>query len=489
MCKGCHKKIWEKWSASVHGNFAKDAVADPKVIGGDFTGNWDKVVNFKATDVQYVLLSKPGILGTQELVGKKGTFGVDADDYPVLWASWEFEKGEWVIEPAGLGKGEPWLMRCAGCHVAGLKVPTKANPGVKKGFALLGITCEQCHGPAKKHAESMGAEAVVKDLNAQNCGQCHNTSSTSIAAKPDGSKFSYPYNDTDGAYVPGKPLADFLTIPDKSNTKVFWPTGHIKGTHHPQYPEYVNTGHAKALPALKSNKGAQDRCLECHSADYYLAKENGEKDLPTLKTAKESVSCQVCHDSHDPTALRKPKTQVCTQCHNGEGKFTIGKEAHHPQKEMNEGKLNLPGFPVQPSVMQAAGITCVDCHMTATAVSGEVKRHSHLMKVVMPKDGKAYGMPDSCSSCHLGTGQSAKANLDNLQKYINTWQGTVNKKLANVKGLLNANKAKFANRTEYKQALTYASIVEADGSKGVHNYALAVKLLDTAAAKLNALKK
>ncbi len=480
-CKGCHKSIYEKFATSVHGNFVKDVVADPTGLGGDFKDNWDKVIGFKASDVQFALLSKPGLADVQELVGKKGTFGVASDEYPVLWASWNFAEEKWVIEPAGYGKGEPWLLQCAGCHVAGLKVPTKANPSVKRSFELAGITCENCHGPARKHATSMGAEPLAKDFNAQNCGQCHNTGSQAKALRPDtGNPFGYPYNDTEGAYVPGQPLDKWLTIAKPDNAKVFWPTGQIKNTHHAQYPEYVTSKHAVALTDLKKNGHANDACLECHSADYYIAKENGEKKLPTLKTATDGVSCQLCHDSHNPTELRKPKAQVCTQCHNGEGVFVAGQAAHHPQKEIAEGKVGL-GFAVAPSLHQALGVTCADCHMPGTAVSEGTVRHSHLMKVTLPKDGKKYGMPNSCSGCH------PKASVDWLQAKIDGYQKNVTTKLATANKLLTAKKA-FAANANYKLAQTQISIVDADGSKGFHNPTLANRLLDNAIAKLNALK-
>lgn len=481
-CKGCHKAIYEKFAPSVHGNFAKDVVADPTALAGDFEENWDKVIGFKASDVQFALLSKPGLADLQELVGKKGTFGVPADDYPVLWASWNFTAKAWEIEAASYGKGSPWLMQCAGCHTAGIKVPTKANPTVAKSFELAGITCENCHGPARKHATSMGAEPVAKDFNAQNCGQCHTTSSTAKAIRPDtGKPFGYAYNDTKGAYIPGEPLSEWLDIPKSDNEKVFWPTGQIKNTHHAQYPEYVNSAHAKSLVDLKANSHATDRCLECHSADYYIAKENGEKQLPTLKTATDGISCQLCHDSHNPTELRVAKAQVCSQCHNAEGAFTPGAAAHHPQKEVTEGKIGL-GFAVAPALHQSLGVTCADCHMPGTAVSGETVRHSHLMKVTLPKDGKKYGMPNSCSACH------PKASVDWLQAKIDGTQANTTKKLATANALLKSKKAAFANNANYKLAVTYVSIVDADGSKGFHNPALTNKLLDNAIAKLNALK-
>nr|6I5B_A Chain A, Uncharacterized protein [Thermincola potens JR]6I5B_B Chain B, Uncharacterized protein [Thermincola potens JR] len=474
-CKTCHSDVHSAWSETSHGNFIKDVTKDPKALPGNFEGNYPKMLNFKAEDIQYVLLGKPGALKVQELVGKKGTFGVPADDYPVMWASWDAGKGEWEIEVEAIGEGTPWLSTCAGCHVTGLTVPTDKNPKAAKAFAGFGITCEQCHGPGAKHIKNPQGEKMVISYDAENCGQCHSRGD-SVAKTPDGKPFGYPYND-EGQYVPGKKLADYYTVVsvegDKEG-KLFWPTKHAKNSHHLQYPEWLMTGHATALETLKGNGHAQDRCLKCHSAEAYLAKEG---TTVTMNDAKLGVTCQVCHASHDPAAtkeafLRKPKTEICTQCHNAEGGIVAGKEVHHPHKEMNEGKIGL-GFPDSPSVMYKAGVTCVDCHMPKTAGP----KASHLMKVVMPKDGKANGMPDSCSSCHPGASQ------DYLQNVIDTWQNDIKGRLAKVKAKLDAKKA-AANSQAYKEALTYYSIVAADGSNGVHNYDLAVKLLTAAEQKL-----
>lgn len=261
----------------------------------------------------------------------------------------------------------------------------------------------------------------------------------STAKTADRKTFGYPYNNGQGQYTPDQKLSDFYTWDTPASDKAgksFWPTGHAKNSHHLQYPEWSLTGHATALTTLKSNAGANDACLKCHSAEAYLAKE-GQK--VTLADAKNSVTCQICHASHDAKAgqafLRKPEKEICSQCHNAEGEIAVGKAVHHPQKEMNEGLIGL-GFPAGPSVMEKAGVTCVDCHMPYTTGP----KPSHLMKVVMPKDGKKYKMPDSCSSCHPTAGP------DYLQASIDKWQGDVTKKLAEVKAQLAAKQAMAASQ-------------------------------------------
>lgn len=472
-CKTCHEEVFTDWGKTSHAGFVTDAKANPKAIPGNFDGNYPKMLNFGKDDIQYVLLSQPGMLKVQELVGKKGTFGVPADDYPVLWGSWDSGKNEWEIEVEAIGEGTPWLTTCAGCHVTDLKVPTDKKPDAAKTFSGFGITCEQCHGPGKEHAANPREAKLVVSVAAENCGQCH-TRGASTAKKPDGKNFGYPYNAEKGQYTPGEKFEDFYAIATpEQNPKDFWPTKHAKNSHHLQYPEWTMTGHATSLATLKTSDHAKEECLKCHSAEAYLAKE-GEK--VTLDTAKNSVTCQVCHGSHDPKAgegmLRVSRNEVCTQCHNSAGSLVIGKEAHHPHKELTQGTIGL-GFAVEPSKHSLAGVTCVDCHMPKTASP----KASHLMKVVLPKEGKQHSMPDSCSACHPSAG------LDFLQKNVDEWQGDVTKQMAAVKAKLDAKKAQ-AGTTQYKEALMYYQIVEADGSKGVHNYELSMKLLNSALQKL-----
>ncbi len=472
-CQACHAEVFEAWAETTHGSFIKDATKNPDAIAGDLSGNYPKMLNFTADDIQYVLLSKAGYLDVQELVGKKGTFGVPADDYPVLWGSWNMTENEWIVEVEAIGEGTPWLSTCAGCHVTGLKVPTEKNPEVARSFSGFGISCEQCHGPGAKHIEAPAQNPMVVSLAAENCGQCH-VRGASTAKKPDGSTYGYPYNEEQGQYTPDKELADFYTpVSAETDDKAFWPTGHAKNSHHLQYPEWLASAHAKTLDSLKSSDHAADECLECHSAEAYLAKEGAEVKLAD---AKFGVTCQVCHASHDPDAglgfLRKPREEICSQCHNAEGPMEVGQAPHHPQKEMNEGNIGL-GFAVAPSVMQQAGVTCVDCHMPKTTGP----KVSHLMTTVMPKEGKEFGMPDSCSSCH------PSASHDYLQGVVDNWQGDVTKKLGEVKAQLEAKKANSETQA-YKEALLYSQIVEADKSKGVHNYELTMKLLNAAADRL-----
>lgn len=475
-CSACHNPVHTAWSNTTHGQFVKDLSKDPKAFGGDLSGKNPKMVNFTADDLQFALLGKPGLLKVQELVGKKGAFGVPADDYPVLWASWNFGSKEWEIETEGIGEGTPWLSTCAGCHVTDLKVPTQKNPNVARSFSGPGITCEQCHGPASEHIAGPSRSNIVVSLSAENCGQCH-TRGGSVALNPKGKPFGYPYSDK-GQYRPGAVLADYYTSSTAQNApKDWWPTGNARNSHHMQYPEWLASSHARALDGLKNSGHASDSCLSCHSAEANLAKDGKVK----MADAKEGVTCQVCHASHGPDGrlglLRQSREETCTVCHTAE-KVVVGRTPHHTQKELTLGTGGVGVANAGPSEMYRAGVTCVDCHMPKTM--GE--KRSHLMRVVLPSEGKKYDMPDSCGSCHPGASQ------DYLQARLDKWQGDVKAQLAGTKARVDRLAAKYAKNKTYLEARLNYEIVAMDKSNGVHNYDYAMALLTAANKKLDTLK-
>jgi hypothetical protein len=469
-CLTCHSGVVKKIKASVHGRFVLDADQNPSAIPGDFSGNWSKALGFKKEDVQFVLLPVPGFLTTAELVGRKGTFGVPADDYPVLWASVEFPHGEWIIEGAGTGNGTPWLSTCAGCHVTGLKVPTKDNPTQARRFVEGGIACENCHGPGSDHLADPQNGKLPPVNAATTCGQCHQRGA-SVALKPDGKTFGYPYSADGRQYVPGDDLAKYYkTSNPKDNPRDWWPTGHARNSHHMQFPEWLASGHAKSLESLKASDHARDSCLECHSSDAIV----GEA---TLKTAQVGLTCQGCHDSHDPSKLRQPEHELCGSCHNAEGPLVPGRGVYHPTLEFYQGN-GVPGVAVIPSKHAAAGVTCQDCHMPA--VTSNPHKKSHLMKIVTPAEGAKHKMPDSCTPCHK-KGAYVGAELARVQSEVKAL-------LAVLQADLDALKARYEKHPSYLEAKLNYDVVIKDGSTGFHNPAYAKALLSAATQRLAALR-
>ena len=175
-----------------------------------------------------------------------------------------------------------------------------------------------------------------------------------------------------------------------------------------QYPEWKSEGHANALTALKAVMGPNPpaECLECHSADYRIAKEAG-KTPPTGAQAKYGITCVGCHTPHEggtvtgawdeefDAQLVGDTRDMCTDCHNGsipEGTTaTPGTEIHHPMKEMMDGygAIDVAAYP---SVHKGK---CIQCHMPPTSYSrGSVQMGgNHTFTIIEPKVAAEEALP------------------------------------------------------------------------------------------------
>ncbi len=92
--------------------------------------------------------------------------------------------------------------------------------------------------------------------------------------------------------------------------------------------------------------------------------------------------------------------------------------------------------------------------------------------VAMPGE-VAEGEPDSCTGCHTDSSRQ------DMQQIIDDRQATVRAKLDELQTLLDAN-ADRSDTIEYKTAFTAHSMVQEEGSFGIHNYAYANAILDRA---------
>jgi hypothetical protein len=238
------------------------------------------------------------------------------------------------------------------------------------------------------------------------------------------------------------------------------------GCHPEPYKELKLTKHITALKSVQDQAGKAE-CLPCHSTDYLLAPTDKK---PSTQGAKLGVTCTACHFDHQAgEGIDERRPPVCEDCHSG-GKMRIGEAPHHPQKEMMLGTSPAEtGVAKMPSMFGKKD--CNGCHMPR--INDKV---DHEFSVLMP-DRKTL----SCASegCHAG-------KHDKYEAMVKDWQAQTTKALTEVKGLLDAKKAK-AGTTEYKVALFNYEFVETDHSKGVHNFPFAKKLLEVAKAKLASL--
>jgi hypothetical protein len=175
---------------------------------------------------------------------------------------------------------------------------------------ILGISCERCHGPGRKHAESYASKAAARSTapivnpaklsparRADVCAQCH---------AGQGIREILPAF----TYVPGQPLEKYIDLgPPDSNVDV----------------------HGKQGMLL-----AKSRCYQA-SAD---------------------MNCSTCHDVHQPEPGLAAMSQHCLRCHKIESSPTHAKmgealagnciDCHMPTLESKVVYLDVNGKRIWP---------------------------------------------------------------------------------------------------------------------------------------------
>ncbi|MFQ5595342.1 MAG: multiheme c-type cytochrome, partial [Anaerolineae bacterium] len=470
-CLGCHPAIGggpsrEDFEATLHP--WKLRPKDEANIIGQFPVTDVNGVTWTLDDVDWVI----GANGT----GWKQRYIKIIDGvWRILPIQWNLATQEWVPYHADdWADGTPerdYKELCAGCHTTGYDVTTKE-------WSEPGVWCEACHGPGSQHFGNPAG--IVKTPDSETCGQCHVR-----GHDKDTDTHGWPVG-----YVPGGDTHIEDVYNYDWSSKRWWfdnpddteDPGHAK-SHHQQYMEWDMSVHSTALPDLLASGHASESCLGCHSQDYRDDPEN-----VTVETAQYSIECVTCHTPHSVGSgahqLELSPYDTCVQCHNGHlpesGKFEAGSTIHHPMQEMFEG-IGFPGIDDIPSPHFAAegGPVCSSCHFAPTAKSalpGDIS--SHLLKPVMPGEAQE-GEQDSCTGCHTG------ATRERMQKIIDNRQAEIKRELGELQTVLDASQA-ISDTVAYKTAYTAHSMVESEGSFGIHNYWYAKSVLDEGFAQLGA---
>lgn len=325
---------------------------------------------------------------------------------------------------------------CLPCHTVGFNKGGFVS--LEKTPKLAAVQCESCHGKGENHIARPKAEnAPDAGLNAEACGVCHT------------------------------------------------------GPHHDTFSEaeWKGTKHARALPdLLKFRKikpeAVKDYCLECHSTDYRLAPADKK---PTLDTAKLSLTCQACHDTHS-TLTRLPKNLLCQSCHTGGLELKVGGEVHNNTKEMYFGKI-VPGTGIfAPPVFAKhvrSGVGCPECHMF---------KKPYVSEAEPAKSGHDFlPKPEGCAVCHPERG------VDGNKAMIDTLQAPTKAALAELKPRIDAAKVRFEELKKagkatkdltkvYNLAIFGYDFTFQDRSNGFHNPDYAKAMLDLSRKNLAAFE-
>ena len=302
---------------------------------------------------------------------------------------------------------------------------------------LLGIGCENCHGPASVHTGSMDADDINQVVD-QYAGSCGGT--TDAGCHADNRQYG-------------------------NGTILGW-----SGTAHAlEAPEY-----AQSLD-----------CSHCMSTEGAIAKMDGTPltELPESVTWKQT--CAACHDPHpDETntndyQLRVSEEEICEVCHYTTSELG-DEDIHHPTKEMREGTAGIDVA----DISYMSDVSCVECHMYSTG-------HG----VTPVKQGHSFTpQPEACVVCHDGVTAlpeynvtTAQEEIDELHESHESTYNTVNPNIETMK-----EKKTFAEENNiwtnemndtYCEALWNFGLATEDGGKGAHNPDYAEALMQDANTK------
>ncbi|MCG3133293.1 MAG: hypothetical protein HMLKMBBP_00418 [Planctomycetes bacterium] len=290
----------------------------------------------------------------------------------------------------------------------------------------------------------------------------------------------------------------------------------------------VTDGHATTPSAKQDgtapngamNAGADhggQRCIECHTTQGFVRAQvrgeslgQGEVDAIVKESVAldRGITCQACHGRrgdglfHGPETnpLRIPKADLCSRCHNA-GTVTFadfrdrGQMIHHPQREMIEGTAgDLPGGPASPGVTAHSFLTdgCVTCHYDSEHGLGT---HDFAPKTA------------TCGTCHTGLAtfdRAAAADYDGngqVQGIQTEVQGLLDRvrlalladpRIAFAGGRFSRDGAADpalggASDAQKRAAFNWYSVSD-DKSRGIHNAARAVQLLQRSYLELTGVQ-
>jgi hypothetical protein len=217
-------------------------------------------------------------------------------------------------------------------------------------------------------------------------------------------------------------------------------------------------------------------CRTCHHPDKSINCTTCHEWGPTQATAYETVDflhshhsieqgmdCLLCHELREGTFVISKKMD-CFSCYHPM-ETSRCEDCHKVQSQMFSGEGALD-YVATPDIMYSS-LGCAECH-------GE------------PEQGKSRETARAaCESCH---DESYAEMMDQWQEGVSAQINSIKRKIENLKQVLDRSEGSKDAQQLLRSALEYSearlNLVEKDGSKGGHNYALISEMLEDAASRL-----
>lgn len=413
-CRECHKEEHASWHRSYHRTMTQ--LTTPDAVIGQFDGStirssgYDFSVFREGTNFM-AKMPDPDLLMYVHQGGKAPpSGGIPETDAPVVMATgshhyqtywvpssrhpgllhslplvylkndrkWIPREAAFLIAPDDVGNFfTQWNHHCIRCHSTG------GNPGLNPATGQLetrvgelGISCEACHGPGKRHVDLMaelkrkvgeapqpeGGHAILNPLDldhkhaSQICGQCH------------------------GVFI----FKDEAAYEAASEGPLFKPGDDLEAFR--QYIRFPGGGDPAAQRELALNRRFYSE--RWWDDGTVLA---GGREYTGLSVSacyvKGEMSCLTCHSMHksDPNDQLKrtfEPRETCAGCHQ-EPLYTT---------EISKHTFHAP---------QSPGSDCMNCHMPHTTYALFKGIRSHQIQSPSVRQSSEHGTPNACNLCHL----------------------------------------------------------------------------------------
>ncbi len=344
-----------------------------------------------------------------------------------------FDDSEWLYNGVPTNK----LTRCGDsmlpCHTVGYNdidhggFDPDQSWDSDHNINLLGIGCEDCHGPGSEHISSSSDRVSnINQIVDQYAGSCGGT-------------------DDAGCHGGSRQYG---------NESI---QGWSESAHSNEAPEYAQTV----------------ACMSCRSTEGFIARAEGNPLTELPEDVTWSIKCGTCHDPHPETTntndyqLRVSEDEICEMCHYSTSSLG-SEEVHHPQLEMRTGDA---GVDVN-DMTYMADVNCVECHHynspRGTNISEFNQGHSWTPT------------PEACVVCHDGVTalpeydvSTAQAEIDKIHTDFASTFSSVNPNIEEMKNkkIYAEEKGIWTNNMNdtYFEALWNFGLATADGSNGTHN--------------------
>ena len=336
-CRPCHQDKFETYQSSAH--HLASRLPGPASIDGQFTPG-SNILRTSNPYLYFVMsAAEDGFFQSAvakfppsttisrkerfDLVigsGRKGqTYlywkGNELFELPV---SYWTQSDRWINSPGypdGLASfDKPIIPRCLECHTTYVEPLPPPENRFDKASLVLGITCERCHGPGRRHAarnqsraslqrgepeDIVNPASLPRDRQMDLCALCHAGPGT-----PKGPAFSF---------VAGDVLGEYLSIASDA----------------PDTPDDV---HAHQLQQLKSSRcfrSSSMTCTTCHDVHQQ------QRDAASF-----SERCLTCHKAESCGMYSKMASQIVSKCVS----------CHMPLKQSNQIVFDERGSQVKPEV-------------------------------------------------------------------------------------------------------------------------------------------